>query len=117
MGEDVQGWIGAARIEGCPVSIGSRRLQLRPCTGFDLGVLHVAGSGSAGASSSGFWAAWSTQARLSWETGASWGLDVQAGVIVPLIHYELTVGQPAQSVAELRPWGIAVGLGAHWAPP
>lgn len=117
MGEDVEGWIGAARIEGCPVNIGSSRLHLRPCTGLDLGVLGVAGSGSAGASSNAFWAAWSTHARLSWEAGASWGLDAQAGVIVPLTRYELTVGQPAQSIAELRGWGMAAGLGAHWAPP
>jgi hypothetical protein len=117
LGNDVQGSIGAARVEGCPVSIGSRMLQLRPCTGFDLGMLRAAGGGRAGASSSGFWAAWSTHARLSWETGATWGLDVQAGVIVPLTHYELTVGEPAQSVAELRRWGIAAGIGAHWAPP
>jgi hypothetical protein len=117
LGNDVQGFIGAARVEGCPVRIGSSLLQLRPCTGFDLGMLRVAGGGRAGASSSGFWAAWSTHGRLSWETGATWGLDVQAGVIVPLTRYELTVGEPAQSVAELRRWGIAVGIGAHWAPP
>lgn len=117
LAEDVQGWIGAARIEGCPVSLGSKLVQLRPCTGFDLGVLRAVGSESSGASSSGFWAAWSTHARVTWEPETTWGLDAQVGVIVPLTQYELTVGPPNQSIAELRNWGISAGIGAHWAPP
>jgi hypothetical protein len=116
LGAEVQGWIGAAGLEGCPLGIPIGFLQLRPCTGFDWGVLRVAGTSGTGARSNGFWAAWSTHARLSWETGATWGLEVQGGVIVPLTQYELTVGQPAQWVAELRRWGIAVGMAAHWAP-
>jgi hypothetical protein len=115
--DDVQGWIGAARIEACPVSVGSKLVQLRPCTGFDLGVLRAVGSGPSGESSNGFWAAWSSHARVSWEPETTWGLDAQVGIIVPLTRYELTVGPPDQSIAELRNWAISVGIGAHWSPP
>ncbi len=117
LGGEVEGWIGAGRIEGCPVSFGTALLKLRPCTGFDLGLLRAAGTRSGGASASDFWAAWSTQARLSWETGSNWGLDAQVGIIVPLTHYELVVGKPEQTVSELRRLVFAAGIGAHWGPP
>jgi hypothetical protein len=44
-------------------------------------------------------------------------LDVEAGILVPLTHYELTAGEPAQTVAELGRWAFAAGVGAHWGPP
>jgi hypothetical protein len=109
--------IWAGQLEGCPVVIGGGRLQLRPCTALELGVIRAVSDSPSGTSALGFWAAWAAHARLSWEAASDWGLDLQAGLIVPLTRYELTVEAPERTVAKTSSLGLAAGLGAHWALP
>ncbi len=81
-------WTKAA-IDACPLrfDLVSDALALRPCAGFDIGVLRAEGSGVTDARSrSRPWMSTGAHARLVWSIASAFSLEVEGGLVVPLFR-------------------------------
>lgn len=103
------------RIEGCPTTLG-RRLAFQGCVALDLGAMRAQNEAPEGKSGADFWsAAWGI-ARVEYALSDAWALELQAGISVPLTHYELTAGDPPQTLLETQrvTFGLAAGARFGW---
>jgi hypothetical protein len=82
--------IASGGAEICPVRAGDTSLFFRPCAGFDVGRFDAEGSGSDGQAAGGLWAAAPVHGRLAWSPARAVTVELQAGIVVPVIRYELT---------------------------
>lgn len=105
---DVKVWLGAGRLEGCPVGLELGRLDLRPCGALDIGAI---GASAAGTSDAAWWlaAAAHVRAALVWRTLA---LEAELGGVVPLTRYEVeSAGRDRLEATKII--GLSCALGAR----
>jgi hypothetical protein len=106
---DVELWLGAARLEGCPVGFALGVLELRPCLAIDLG---VTGASAAGVSDTAFWSAGAAHVRSALRLD-SFAVEAQAGIVTPFTRYEVA-SESAVTLEKTRTVGFAAGLGASF---
>jgi hypothetical protein len=107
-------WLGALRLEGCPLGVGSDVVELRPCVAVDAGAV---GASAAGEGDAAFWAALAGHARVAVAATRELGLEAQAGVLLPLTRYEVAAGTPGRIVEKTKQVGLSLGLGATFRLP
>jgi hypothetical protein len=92
----------AARVEGCPLRIGSEALSLAPCVTFDAGALRVAGENPAVPARTRPWLSAGLDARATARLWRWLFAELEAGAAAPWIKDR---------------WVFADGTELHTAPP
>ena len=85
----VRHWVGAARLEACPVAVGWRVFAVAPCVGGEMGATGAAGSAQGALGNQALWAALDGRVRATGRPVDAVGLNVDLGIQVPLTRYQL----------------------------
>ncbi len=104
-------WIVAARLEGCPTSIGPVSLSVRPCLAYEAGLLETRGDGTRGSGAGAFWSAFAVLGRVAWQLDGSLRLEAEAGANVPVARGELLAGEPRRVLYDMPDVGATAALG------
>jgi hypothetical protein len=116
-GTDFDVWIIAARLEGCPIRLGSPTLSLRPCLAYEGGVLGTRGGGANGTHNRAFWSAFAVLGRVAWYLSRSLRVEAEAGTNFPLTRYELLAGDPTRVAYDMPPVGVTAALNTAFRLP
>jgi hypothetical protein len=110
-------WIVAARLEGCPIGLGSAVFAVRPCLGYEAGILETSGEGPSGTRNDAFWSAFAVLGRVAWRASKSLQVEADVGANFPLTRYELVAGDSARVVHDMHRVGVSAGLGVAFRLP
>jgi hypothetical protein len=100
------------RLEACPALLG-RVVTFEGCAALELGSLRAENTAPSGKADEGIWASVWALGRAGYALSPFWGLEFQAGLAVPLTHYDLSAGAPSRVVAETHRIGFGLGAGAR----
>jgi hypothetical protein len=100
------------RLEACPALLG-RVVTFEGCAVLELGSLRAENTAPSGTADEGVWASVWALGRAGYALSPLWGLEFQAGLAVPLTHYDLSAGVPARVVAETNRIGFGLGAGTR----
>lgn len=82
----------ALHVDGCPLSVRAGALHAAPCARLDAGVLRGSGESLENAESKALlWLSASAGGRLGLDLGATWFLEGEARVVVPLLRHAFFV--------------------------
>lgn len=96
----------AARIDVCPLSLGSSVVSLKPCAAGELGQLKASHAQSASA----LWGALGVHARGQWVLGSSVAMEAELGTVFPMRRYEVSAGSAV--LYRSAPAGLSAAVGA-----
>ncbi len=82
----------AARVDGCPLLLGSASVELWPCLAGEIGGVRARGARADGVTAGGVWVAVGADLSLRWRLTPGLGLAAGGGLVVPLSLYSLTAG-------------------------
>jgi hypothetical protein len=100
------------RLEACPALLG-RVVTFEGCAAVELGSLRAENTAPSGTADAGVWASAWALGRAGYALSPFWGLELQAGLAVPLTHYDLSAGVPSRVVAETHRIGFGLGAGTR----
>ena len=105
----------AARVDGCPLLLGTDALELWPCVGAEIGVVRARGARADGIAAGGVWVAVGADLSLRWRVTRGFGLAAGGGLVMPLSRYSLTAGD--DELYATAPTGERVWIGALFPLP
>lgn len=106
----------AGRDEGCPLHWALGDVSVRPCLGFELGVLRASSTHRVGRADSGAWASGVGIARGVWRPVEPFSLEVGLGALVPFVRYDLGA-VAGESLYRTQPIALEASLGTAWRWP
>jgi hypothetical protein len=106
----VRRWVGAARLDMCPIVVGSDRLTIAPCAGAELGVTGAAGTHQRGLGDTDLWAAVDLRARGALQAFGSAGMTLDFGAGLSLKRFSVVAD--SGPLYDTSPVGFFALLGA-----
>jgi hypothetical protein len=85
----VRRWVGAARLDLCPVAVGNERATIAPCAGAELGMTGAAGTHQQGLGDTDLWAAVDLRARAELQAFGPAGMAFDLGAGLPLKRFSV----------------------------
>jgi hypothetical protein len=109
---DIDVWLLGGRLEACPWSFDTRRLELRPCIGLELGALSAERAAADSPRDTALWASLLGHVRVAWALTDAVAIEAQTGLGVALGRHDFIASTPPrEAVARTDAIGLSAGVG------